>query len=296
MSFRLHALLASLLFCGGLAAQEFRATLTGRVLDSSGATVPNVNVAARNVETNEETTAITGSQGTYTIPLLRPGNYTLTAEAAGFKKYVREGLQLQVGQTAAVNISLEVGQVTESVNVTAEAPLLETTKADRGGVIDTQRIHELPINGRNPFLLGAMIAGVNFHGAAIWQRPFDNGAIADWTINGGQARGTEFLMDGAPNNAQMGGNNIAYVPPVDSVAEFKIQTNSYDSQYGHTNGGIVNVSTKSGTNELHGSVYGFWKRPTWSANLFQNNAYARPRPEITYNLYGFQAGGPVFVP
>lgn len=94
----------------------------------------------------------------------------------------------------------------------------------------------------------------------------------------------------------MGENNIAYVPPVDSVAEFRIQTNSYDAQYRHTTGGIVNVSTKSGTNELHGSVYGFWKRPSWSANLFQNNAYGRERPNTTLNLHGFQVGGPVFVP
>jgi hypothetical protein len=217
-------------------------------------------------------------------------------EAAGFKRYSRENVTLQVAQTAQINPSLEVGALTETVNITAEVPLLDTAKADRGGVIDTQRIHELPINGRNPFLLGAMVAGVNFHGAAIWQRPFDNGAIADWTINGGQARGTEFLMDGAPNNAQMGDNNIAYVPPVDSVAEFRIQTNSYDAQYGHTNGGIVNVSTKSGTNDVHGTVYGFYKRTDWTANLFQNNAYGRPRPVTNLNNQGFQVGGPVYFP
>jgi hypothetical protein len=287
--------LALLLHCI-VAAQEFRATLTGTVTDASGAAVPNATITARNVETNEESKTTTSSQGTYTIPLLRPGSYAVTAEAPGFKRYVREAIQLQLGQSAGVNIALEVGAITESVSVTAEAPLLDTSKADRGGVIDTERIHELPINGRNPFLLGAMVAGVNFHGAAIWQRPFDNGAIADWTINGGQARGTEFLLDGAPNNAQMGGNNIAYVPPVDSVAEFKIQTNSYDAQYGHTNGGIVNVSTKSGTNDLHGSVYGFWKRADWAANLFQNNAYGRERPPTTLNIYGFQVGGPVYVP
>jgi hypothetical protein len=274
-------------------AQESRATLTGIVRDGSGSAVPNAAIAVRNVDTGEETRGASTGQGVYTIPFLRPGNYTITVEAPGFKRYSREGVQLQVAQTAQINVALELGAVTETVQVTAEAPLLDTAKADRGGVINTQQLHELPINGRNPFLLGAMVAGVNFHGAAIWQRPFDNGAIADWTINGGQARGTEFLMDGAPNNAQMGENNIAYVPPVDSVAEFRIQTNSYDAQYGHTNGGIVNVSTKSGTNDVHGTVYGFYKRADWAANLFQNNAYDRPRTDTRLNNQGFQLAGPV---
>lgn len=292
----LYLLFFSALLTGLLPAQEFRATVSGIVTDPAGARVPGATVAVTNIETNEEIRTTTTATGAYTIPLIRPGKYTLSAEATGFKKHVREGLELQIGQNAGLNITLEVGQITESVNVSAEAPLVESTSANRGGVIDTQRIHELPINGRNPFLLGAMIAGVNFHGAAIWQRPFDNGAIADWTINGGQQRGTEFLLDGAPNNAQMGGNNIAYVPPVDSVQEFKIFTNTYDAQYGHTNGGIVNVSTKSGTNELHGAVYGFWKRPDWQANLFQNNAYSRPRPSTVLNIHGFQVAGPVVVP
>jgi hypothetical protein len=277
-------------------AQESRATLTGTITDSSGSAVPDATVTVRNIETNEETKTTTSTQGTYTIPLLRPGQYNVVIEAPGFKRYSREGVQLQVAQSAAINVTLEVGAVTETVNVTAEAPLLETTNAGRGGVINTQQIHELPINGRNPFLLGAMVAGVNFHGAAIWQRPFDNGAIAEWTINGGQQRGTEFLLDGAPNNAQMGGNNIAYVPSVDTVAEFRVQTNSYDAQYGHTNGGIVNVSTKSGTNDLHGSVYGFWKRTDWAANSFQNNANGRERTPTTLNIHGFQVGGPVMFP
>jgi hypothetical protein len=288
--------LSLLLLPAALMAQESRATLTGIVTDASGAAVPNANIVVSNVETGEETRGTSTGQGAYTIPFLRPGNYTVAVDAPGFKKYSREGITLQVAQVASVNIRMEVGAVTETVQVTAEAPLLDTAKSDRGGVINTQQLHELPINGRNPFLLGAMVAGVNFHGAAIWQRPFDNGAIADWTINGGQARGTEFLMDGAPNNAQMGDNNIAYVPPVDSVAEFRIQTNSYDAQYGHTNGGIINVSTKSGTNDLHGTVYGFYKRAGWAANSFQNNAFARAKTDTVLNNQGFQVAGPVMFP
>ena len=133
----------------------------------------------------------------------------------------------------------------------------------------------MPLNGRNPFMLAKIAAGVNFNGTVIYQRPFDNGAIAQWTINGGLYESNEFLLDGAPNNAQAGTNNIAYVPPVDAVQEFKIQTNSYDAQYGHTSGGIVNVSLKSGTNAVHGTVYEFARRKAWDANSFQNNAVGR---------------------
>lgn len=179
MRTKLYLVVLLWLLPGVLLTQESRATLTGVVTDASGAAVPNATVIVRNVDTGEETKGVSTAQGAYTIPFLRPGNYTVTVEAAGFKRYSREGITLQVAQTAQINPSLEVGAVTETVQVTAEAPLLDTAKADRGGVIDTERIHELPINGRNPFLLGAMVAGVNFHGAAIWQRPFDNGAIAD---------------------------------------------------------------------------------------------------------------------
>ncbi len=277
-------------------AQEFRATITGLVMDSSGAGVPSVPVQVRNVATNEIASAATDAQGNYTVPFLRPGTYSVQVEAAGFKKFSREGLVLNVGQTAAVNVTLEVGAVTEQITVTAETPLLETTKADRGTVIDRQRVHEFPLNARNPFMLSMLVAGVQYNGTLIYQRPFDNGAIADWSVNGSQNRNNEFLLDGAPNNAQAGGNNIAYVPPVDSVQEFKIQTTSYDAQYGKTGGGIINVSLKSGTNAFHGTAYEFARRNGWDANSFQNNARGAPRSGHFLDQYGFQVEGPVYLP
>jgi hypothetical protein len=277
-------------------AQEFRATLTGRVIDPSGATIANAPVQARNIGTNEVSASLTDSQGTYSIPFLRPGNYTLSVEAPGFKKSVREGLILSVGQTLGINVTVDVGQLTEQVVVSAEASLLQTEKSDRGQVIDEQRVHELPLNARNPFMLSILSAGVNFNGNIIYQRPFDNGAIADWTISGGLDRQNEFLLDGAPNNAQAGGNNIALVPPVDSVQEFKIQTNSYDSQYGKSSGGSVNVLLKGGTNRLHGTAYEFARRNAWDANSFQNNAAGIPKVAHFLDQYGGSIGGPIFFP
>jgi Carboxypeptidase regulatory-like domain len=237
--------------------QEFRATITGRVLDPNKAAVAGATVTLRNPRTNEAVSAPTNADGVYNIPFLQPGSYNITVEAAGFKKYVRDNQELQVGQTASIDVALEIGAASETVTITGDAPLLEETKADRGNVIENRRIVELPLNARNPFMLSTLTPGITYNGPAIYQRPFDNGAIADWSINGGINRSNEFLLDGAPNNSIQGGNNIAYVPPVDAVGEFKIITNSYDAQYGRTAGGVVNVQIKSGGNQYHGSLYEF---------------------------------------
>jgi len=264
--------LLSLLPCTGLLAQRTQATLRGRISDASGAAVPKVEIEVKNTATNVVLRTVSDSAGLYSAPFLNPGSYAFTAKAPGFKTYQRENLVLSVDQTVEADIALEIGALNEQVVVTDDSPLLETVKADRGTLVDQQSVAELPLNGRNPFMLAKIVAGVNFNGSVIYQRPFDNGAIAQWTINGGLYQSNEFLLDGAPNNAQAGSNNIAYVPPVDAVQEFKIQTNSYDAQYGHTSGGIVNVSLKSGTNSAHGTVYEYARRKAWDANSFQNNA------------------------
>jgi hypothetical protein len=292
----LQGFFTAVLCAGLLSAQEFRATISGYVYDASGAAVPNAKLEATNVATNETASATSDTSGAYTIPFLRPGNYKITASAAGFKQGVRENLVLEVGRIVGVNMTLEVGQLTESVTVSAEAAALETQTASRVGVVTTRQVAELPLNSRNPFMLGSMMSGVNFRGAAIWQRPFDNGAIAEWSVNGGRQSNNEFLMDGAPNNAQMGSNNIAYVPPVDSVQEFSVQQNSYDAQYGKTGGGVFNVVLKSGGSQHHGTVYEFMRRRWMDANTYQNNAIGQPRPDHRLDQYGFQLDGPIYFP
>src|SRR5262245_57966830 len=278
------------------AAQDFRATITGRVMDSTQSPVPSAQVVVKNIGTNEETRATTNRQRNYKAPFLRPATYSVSVEVAGFKKALRDKIELVINQVAVIDITLEPGNITEQVTVQGTVPLLESASADRGGVIDRQRVIELPLNARNPFMLGMLTAGVNFNGAAIWQRPFDNGAIAEWTINGSQSRGNEFLLDGAPNNGQAGGNNIAYVPPVDSVQDFKIMTNTYDAQYGKTTGGIINVNLKSGTNALHGTVYEFMRREWLDANDFRLNAQGTRKPKHYLDQYGFLVDGPVYFP
>jgi carboxypeptidase family protein len=296
------------LLSGAAIGQEFRATITGRVLDQNNSAVASATVTARNPRTNEAVAAPTNADGVYNIPFLRPGSYNITVEAAGFKKYVRDNQELQVGQTASIDVTLEIGAANETVTITGDAPLLEETKADRGNVIENRRIVELPLNARNPFMLATLTPGITYNGPAIYQRPFDNGAIADWSINGGVNRSNEFLLDGAPNNSIQGGNNIAYVPPVDAVGEFKIITNSYDAQYGRTAGGVVNVQIKSGGNQYHGSLYEFYRRNWLDSNYLFSNARGLPagrfrrsdgtfaKAEHYLDQYGGVIEGPVRLP
>ena len=282
-----------LAMAGVAGAQEFRATIKGTVADTSKAALPGATVTVQNQETNEVATSTTNNEGAYTIPFLRPGVYTLTVEMSGFQKNTRSNLRLSVGETANINVELGVG-LTETVNVVSETPLLETSKADRGTVIDSARIAELPLQSRSPMALAVLVAGVNYNAQAIYLRPFDNGALADWSMNGGQNRNNEFLLDGAPNNANQGGNNIAYVPPAAAVQEFKVQTNSYDAQYGRTAGGVVNMTLKSGTNSFHGEGYDFMRRKALAANSFLLNSRSAPKTNQYIDQYGFSVDGPIF--
>ena len=289
-------------------AQEFRATVNGRVTDSAEEAIVSATVTVRNLATNEVAAVTTNGEGAYNVPFLKPGVYSISYEATGFKKVVRDQQELQVGQSATLNVTLEVGATSETVTITADAPLLEETKADRGNVIENRRVVELPLNARNPFMLATLTPGITFNGPAIYQRPFDNGAIADWSINGGLNRSNEFLLDGAPNNSIQGGNNIAYVPPVDAVGEFKIITNSYDAQYGRTAGGVVNVQIKSGGNEFHGSIYEFYRRNWLDSNYLFSNFRNLPagrfrradgtleKAEHFLDQYGGVISGPVRLP
>jgi hypothetical protein len=310
-----QALLGLVCAFSSLWAQEFRATLTGRLTDPTGSGVPNATVIAKNVQTNVDSTTTTGEDGNYTIPFLQPGNYTVSASGAGFKRAVREDIILQVGGNTTVNFELQVGDVAESVTVTAAPPLLEESTATRGGVIENLRVTELPLNGRNPFMLSNLTPGVVFAGNPVFTRAFDNGDNARFSINGGVRQSNEFVIDGAPDNAvtdtqgnrSRGDQNIAYIPTVDSTQEFKIVTNFYDAQYGRTGGGVISVSTKSGTNEYHGSVYDFMRRYQWDANNIAANAAGRPvyavDPVTKENLgghkldqYGLFVGGPASIP
>ena len=299
MRFRLISCAALLvLLTAVLPAQEFRATITGRVTDASGAIIAGAKVDATNQATSQVASTVTDAAGIYTIPLLQPGTYTVTASATGFKNYLHAGIVLNTGDRTGVDIQMEVGEVQQTVTVSAETPLLETQTATLGFVVNTTDVTEIPLNGRNPYMLATLSPSVNYMGSQQFQRPFDNGAIAEWSINGGLSSKNEFLLDGAPNNAQAGGDNLAWVTPVDSVSQFKVQTTTYDAEYGKTGGGIVNLTTKSGTDQFHGTVYDFLRRTSLDAIPPADKAVGNTSgvPVDYLNQYGFSIGGPAKLP
>ncbi|MDQ6758599.1 MAG: carboxypeptidase-like regulatory domain-containing protein [Acidobacteriota bacterium] len=219
-------------------AQEFRATITGRVTDPVGTGVPGAKVTVQNTATNEQLSTTTSADGDYTVPFLVPGRYNVNIEAAGFKQETRNNIEVRVSDKVSVNFTMQIGAVTESVEVIAAPPLLETATASRGGVIDNIRVTELPLNGRNPINFANLTPGVQFNGNPQFTRPFDNGDNVNFSINGGLRQTNEYLLDGVPDEAVTNSDaqrtrsqqNIAFIPTVDATQEFRIATNFYDAQ------------------------------------------------------------------
>lgn len=292
--------LLALCLAAGLTAQEFRATIVGTVTDPQGAVVPGVRLEIRNLETNAVTATVTNETGNYVAPFLRIGRYTVTAIGKGFKRAVRENLELRVGDRPQIDFSLEVGGVNEQVTVSATADLLETTTASKGQVIDAGKVAALPLLGRNPFLLASISTGVQYTPSrrSRSDRPFDNGGMDSFSINGGRQTTNEFLLDGVPDtNTETGSaSNLSFVPSPDATDEFKVQTNNYDAQYGRTGGGVINVSLKSGTNSLHGALYDYFRHDKLNANAFESNLAGAQRSKFRWNQPGVQADGPFYIP
>jgi hypothetical protein len=282
---------------------------TGRVTDQTGAVVPKAKITVHNVATNVDTKATATGTGNYTVPYLKPGVYQLSASAQGFETTVRTGLNLQVDQTATVDFALKVGEATETITVQGDA-LIDFAKADAGEVVENTRVTELPLNGRDPGMLSELVAGASFEGYIGYQRPFDD-TQQQLTVNGGGTGNTELMLDGVSNSTgginETGLDRIAYVPPVDSVQEFKIITNPYDAKYGLLAGGVEDVTLKSGTNKIHGDVYEFARRTWLDANTWQNDwniARATPGTDVSQfqtlkhklDQYGAELDGPVYIP
>ncbi|MEN6536623.1 MAG: carboxypeptidase regulatory-like domain-containing protein [Bryobacteraceae bacterium] len=280
--------------------QEFRATLTGRVLDSSGAVVPGAKVVVKNLATSQTSATVTGEQGVYTLPYLVPATYEVKVEVSGFKTYLRENLTLAIGQVANLQIRLEVGSASESITVTGEAPMLDAADGLRGSVLSSSRLQELPVSGHMSLMYARVAPGVTYNGMAYASHSAAQGTIEQWSVNGGKMAYNNFLLDGVENNVwtpwSKSGRSVGYVPPVDAIQEYKVQTNLYDAQYGDTGGGVVNMTFKSGTNRFHGSVFEFAQRAAWSANSFQNNSKGAARSNQLKDQYGFQIDGPVVLP
>jgi hypothetical protein len=274
-------------------AQDFRGAITGRVLDSSRAALPGTTVTASNVATNVDSTTTTNAEGSYTIPYLTPGIYRVSAELAGFKKLSRENIEVRVGDRLTLDLSLDVGQMQETVSVTAESPLLELGSASAGQVIDEKRISLLPLSDGNPFTLSRLVPGVAYTGDLKFSRPFDNAGTSSINADGSTG-GNEFSLDGSPNMTS--GRRVAFVPPAGAVQQFKVKTASFDASDGHTAGAMVDVTLKSGTNSLKGEGYYYLRDDKLSEKDFFVKRSNAAKPELGYERFGGHVGGPMQLP
>jgi len=270
-------------------AQQGRGTILGTVTDQSGAPVAGAVVKVVNRATNVGQQTQTTGEGLYQAPNLAVGDYTVTIEKPGFRKVVRTGLQLQVDQRAQVDVRLEVGQVTESIEVQGEAPLVDTSNTSIGKVVDQKRVSELPLNGRNALALTLLTPSVKSNAGPTSSGFADRGIqLSSISINGGPNAMNGQLLDGG-NNIQSYIGEVAINPGVDSVEEFKVQSGAMSAEYGFSAGGVINMVTRSGTNRLHGSVYEFLRNDALDAR----NTFASVRPPFRYNQFGASVGGPV---
>jgi hypothetical protein len=288
----------------GARAQTTTAQVSGQVTDSTSAAVPQASVTITNTSTNESRKIETGSTGSYVIPLLPPGNYTLTVEKQGFQTAQFPGLVLQVNQTLAVDAVLKIGAVTQTVTVEAQAPQLQATSSALGSVITGTAVVDLPLNGRNFSQLLILSPGAtpvstgqyaSVGGGFGSMQGIPGSSFAQPSVGGQWNRANFFLMDGLNFTTWFTGTDTVQ-PVLDGIQEFKVQSHNDSAEYGGALGGIINVATKTGTNGLHGSAWEFVRNDKFDArNPFTDANRDSPAP-FRMNAFGFSVGGPIIIP
>ena len=278
----------------GLWGQTYTASVRGTVTDSTQGAIPSAVITVTDVERNLPYTASTDTSGRYILPTLPPGTYTLAVEATGFRKHTQPAFALAVQQQATVNVELTVGDVSASVEVQGSAPLINTTAATLGQVVENKFIQSAPLAARNPLTLVTLTAGLV---------PAENSAGGssgiNFIANGVRANSSDALLDGMNLTGvdQNGGiTEVKYSPSVDLIEEFKVQTNFYSAEFGNSGGAIINMVSKSGTNQLHGVGYEFHRNAALNANSFFSNRNGQSLPDFKRNVFGGTVGGPVYLP
>ncbi len=287
-------------------AQQALGSITGKVSDQQGAVIPSAAVTITHLEANRVVRTATNETGYFEASLLNPGTYTLSVASPGMRTTVRSGLVLNVAGRLDIQIEMQVGQTAETVQVTAETPLLDTTTASGGRVIDQQQIMQLPFSDMNPFALATLAPGMHWTGQPEYRRPFDNGGTSSFNTMGGVGS-NEYTIDGAPVTGT--GRRVGFVPPSDAVEEFRLETTSFDAGYGFTSGATINVATKPGTNRYHGSLYDqHWQqrwnatphftRLSWEDQVRSGRITPDTQKQATgrSNNFGGTIGGPVRIP
>src|SRR6266436_2788012 len=277
-----------------LRAQEARSTILGRITDPTGSVIVNATVEAANIDTGVRSTAQTNANGDFLLPFLIPSPYSLAVEAPGFKRSVRPQIQVRVDQHITIDMALEIGQASESVQVKADTPLLDTSTTSMGQVLSSKMVLDLPLIAGNVTVMADLVPGVIFTPTFPKDvRPFDTGSGSAIGGDGTRVGNAQFMIDGAMNNANTG---FAYSPPPGVVQEVKVQTASFDASSGYMTGVTVNMSLKSGTNQLHGQTYYFNQNPAVAATPFFLNRVGTRKLTYKAHRWGGNASGPVYLP
>jgi hypothetical protein len=284
----------------GMTSQTFLGSVVGTITDTTGGSVPGAKVMLTNLGTNEARTATTSNSGDYQFPNLVPGEYRMMVEKEGFSRLVRDGITVAVQSELRVDGSLSVGTAAQTVEVTSAVAALDTESASVSTVVDAKTVEGLSLNGRNVMNLIALTNAVVPNASALGSVTGNTnggsstnfGQIGAYTIGGGQSNQSAALLDGAPVNI-MQYNATSLVPTQDAVQEFRVVTNNVDAQFGRFAGGVVNLTTKSGTNAFHGASYEFIRNNVLNANTFFNNLAGLKRPKWNQNQYGANLGGPI---
>jgi hypothetical protein len=270
--------------------------VSGRVVDASGATVKGAAVSLLNDETGVVLNTSSSADGTFILPPVSPGHYTAKVNATGFQPWQDQGIVIETGQVKAINATLTVGGLSQTVTVTDAPPELQVENADRSTLLEPVQVTNLPLDPRNPLQLIAATVGVTYNDSGTsGTNNTTESTTNQFRINGAKYATTDLLIDGGANMVAYN-NQAAGIPGVDAVSEFRVLTTAYAPEYGYTSGGIVNISIKSGTDKFHGGLWEYYRGQEFDANGYNANAAGLAKPNLLRNQYGGQVGGPVIVP
>src|SRR4051794_17670165 len=307
MRFRAALFLGALLLAthaGSVFGQGFQGGLRGSVKDAGGV-IPGVEVTLNNEQTNIKRSTVTNERGEFVFANVDPGNYAVKATLQGYKSIDRGGIRIGTQQFLTLDLTMEVGSITENVTVTGQSPLIDTSNASTGTSLDSQALQTLPSPGRNAFMLGASVPTVIPSGDAQFNRQQDQTNASLMSLGGGTRRGNNYTLDGVPITDMR--NRMSAVPTTEGVEDLKVQVHTYDAEMGRTGGGVFNVTAKSGTNNFHGTAF-YQTRPIWGQtnNYFSQiasdvaaargdtkTATANAKPNSPYYLGGGGFGGPI---
>ncbi|MGA8596901.1 MAG: carboxypeptidase regulatory-like domain-containing protein [Bryobacteraceae bacterium] len=280
---------------GSTAAVAQTATILGTVTDPSGSVVPNANVTITNTGTNAQRVLQTNTSGNYIAPELPIGVYSVRTEASGFKRYERTGIKIDSNDVVRVDATMEVGNVSEAVTVAADAVKVESDSSEVSDLISGRQVGELAINGRHMAALAILTPGASSD-LPDFNLPVSVNGSTNISFNGQREEHNVWMIDGGENYDRGCGGCVTMMPSVDAIAEFKTLTSNAPGDFGIGSGGTINMAIKSGTRDFHGEVYEFFRNDAMDANNFFANLAGAPAPELRYNIYGWNLGGPVFIP